>query len=52
MGKLSVYLTNYTLSSKILLWRLFREQSTEWQRGEISIQSNGAYKVRNERLKI
>ena len=51
MGKLSVYLKNYTLSSKILLWRLFREQSTGWQRGEISIQSNGAFKVRNAWLK-
>ena len=47
MGKLSVYLKNYTLSFKLLLWRLFREQSNEWQRGEIPIQSNSAYKVRN-----
>lgn len=52
MGKLSVYLKNHTLSSKILLWRLPREQSTEWQRGEIPIQSNGAFTVRNEWLKI
>ena len=47
IGKLSVYLKNYKSSSKILLWRLFREQSTEWQRGEIPIHSNDAFKVRN-----
>ena len=45
MGKLSVYLKSYKKSSKILLWRLFREQSTVWQRAEIPIQSNEAFMV-------
>ena len=47
MGKLSVYLKSYKNSELILLWRLVREQSTEWQRGEIPIQSNNTFKVCN-----
>ncbi|KAJ7389039.1 hypothetical protein OS493_034174 [Desmophyllum pertusum] len=45
MGKLSVYLKSYKNSELILLWRLVREQSTEWQRGEIPIQSNNTFKI-------
>ena len=46
MGRLNVYLKSQK-SSEILLWRLFREQSNKWQRGEIPIQSNDTFKVRN-----
>ena len=47
MSKLSVYLKSYNMSSEILLWRLVREQSNVWQRAEIPIQSNNAFKVCN-----
>lgn len=47
MSKLSVYLKSYNISSEILLWRLVREQSSEWQRAEIPIQSKNTFKVCN-----
>ncbi len=46
LGRLNVYQKSYG-TSEILLWRLFTEQSNEWQRAEIPIHSNNAFKVCN-----
>ena len=47
VGKLSVYFKSYKSDSEIILWRLFREQSHVWRRGEIPIQSNETFMVGN-----